>query len=209
MKTAIFTTTYLVPQERFDKTVKFLDYYSRKTNYDIYVLDNNSPLEKAIELQLLFPQIKIIRYDEHFDRPSHLDYKYLWRAVFDLQNYFNEYEKIIYMDNDFYILSDKMFNYINDLKDSWTTFWCKMHQFPETGCHIILKNDPNYTNFIKDLTLQNFINLYNNSCMENTLPVSKIEKSFNGDRFGELKDPPKLDGLDFWAQAKLEDRIEL
>lgn len=211
MKTCIVTTTYLVPEDRYKKTKKFLAYYLKKTDYDIIVLDNCSPIEVLQEFRKdLDPRVKVLSFDVHYDRPSHLDYKYLWRAVWyikwimDKDQPLGAYEKVIYMDNDFFVLSDRMFQYLKDIKEGWTTFWSKMHNFPETGCHIITNTCKEYKKFVS-LSNEEFINTYNGQTMENVLLCTHVENFFVGDRYGESESPPEsFEGLDYWAQMKTE-----
>lgn len=211
MRTCIVTTCYLDSEERIEKTKKFIKHYSLNTLYDIYVLDNASPkehLDRTKEYYKKDDHIIICPLEPHFDRPSHLDYKYLWRAVHKLQDLFKIYDKIIYMDNDFYMISDKMFKYVEDLNSGWTTFYSHHYNFPETGCHIITKDCQEYKNFV-NMSQDEFIAKYNLQTMENILPVTHVEKGMIGDRYGEFKDKDKIDKstIDYWAQATLEDKF--
>lgn len=47
------------------------------------------------------------------------------------------YEKVIHVEADAFVISDRMQNYINDYADGWTTFWCSKYQIPETSIQII------------------------------------------------------------------------
>lgn len=212
MRTCIVTTTYLVPDERFKKTEKFLDYYLAKTDYHIYVLDNSSPAEELKRLRDKYEttdsaRVTIVSLKPHYDRPSHLDYKYLWRAVFFLSSFFVYYDKIIYMDNDFYILSDKMFKYIEEIKSGWTTFYSAHYGFPETGCHVLTECDE-YNDFV-DMEMDDFVNKYNGKIMEDVLPVTHVERSMIGDRYGELPNKPDKNTVDYWAQADVKDEFNV
>ena len=207
MKTALVTTSYLIPDDRFNKIIKYIDYYKNATSWDIIVLDNASPKEQYDKFCLeTNNKCKIIRYDEHHGRPSHMDYKYLWRAVHSLQGFLKEYDKIVYTDNDFFILDHKMIDYINDLKDGWTTFWCEKYKFPETGCHVVVKNCPEYDNFV-NCNLQEFYDRYNNkNVMERLLPITKVETQFIGERYGEISSPQQ-DFMQYYAQCPSEIKL--
>lgn len=203
MKTAIVTTSFLEPQERFDKTIKFINHYKKHTKWDIIVLDNCSPKE-LLEKFHTEGNVITISFDKHLPRDSHLSYPYLWRAVYYLKTLLKGYDRLIYCDNDFFMLSDKMFKYVEDIKEGWVTFFCPRHQFPETGCHIITKDCPEYENFVADGKFMK----YNGFTMETTLPVTKVEKDMIGDRFGEFENKPDFRTVDFWAQATLEDKFD-
>lgn len=211
MRTCIVTTCYLDSDERIEKMYKFLDYYIKHTDYQIYVIDNASPFHLFMNMYFKYSDSGRVGYnrkEEHFNRPSHLDYKYLWRAVHELKDLMPRYAKVIYMDNDFYMISDKMFKYVEDLNSGWTTFYSHYYNFPETGCHIITKDCQEYKDFI-NMSQDEFIAKHNLQIMENVLPVTHVEKGMIGDRYGEFKDRDKIDKstIDYWAQAALEDKF--
>jgi hypothetical protein len=205
LRTALVTTSYLEPQERYDRMMRFLNYYTDevKTDWDIIILDNASKSELldifCLETGSPFDKCGVYSFPEHYDRPSHLDYKYLWRAVHKLQDFFKDYDKIVYMDNDFYILKQSMIDYINNLQNGWTTFYCNKYKFPETGCHVVLKDCEQYKNFV-NCSLEDFFKKHNNTLMEHELPVTHIEHKFIGDRYGE-KCLPQTKDMDYYAQA--------
>lgn len=202
MKTALVTTSYLEGQDRYDRAVKFVNYYKDevKVDWDMYVLDNHSSMEVYTKfLNEVKDKTKLVRFPEHFGRPSHLDYKYLWRAVFHLQNILMSYDKVVYMDNDFYILKQSMIDYVNALDNGWTTFWCGTYGFPETGCHVVTKDCKEYQDFVA-CGMEQFFEKYNGKLMEHELPVTHIERKFVGDRYGERNQPQKSE-MDYYAQA--------
>lgn len=213
MKTLLVTTSYLEPKQRYERIIRFLDFYKAqaKVTWDIMVLDNASPLELynkfiADAKHSVYHDMKSIRYAEHYDRPSHLDYKYLWRAVHQLQTFFDQYDKIVYMDNDFYILKQSMIDYINALSSGWTTFWCGKYGFPETGCHIIVKGCKEYDDFIA-CGMEQFFEQHNKTLMEHELPVTHVEHMFSGDRYGETNHPQTKE-MDYYAQ-NYENKVNL
>ena len=205
MKTALVTTTYLEPEVRLLKTQKFIDYYTLIVpQWDLIVLDNASPLEICYPFYAKNSQVQFQRYVTHYGRPSHLDYKYLWRAVWEIKNILEEYDKVVYMDNDFFIRSGRMVQFINELKDGWTTFWCPRFTMPETGCHVVAGRAFAYHDWIVQHSPDHFNGRY---MMETVLPCT-VDKTMVGDRYFEDGDSapyaaPAKD-YDFWAQARLE-----
>ena len=210
MKTALLTTSYLIPKERYDKSIKFFNYYFNQVQvpWEIYFLDNASPIEELFEFckDVNSPFVAtVLACETHYDRPTHLDYKYLWRAVYRIQTLFKQgFDKVVYMDNDLYLLSPKIFKFIESIDEGWHTFYCKKHNFPETGIHIIHKNNKSYNNFVKGPTEEEFINKYNLKCMETTLPIENIHKEFNGDRWSEYGIAVQNPLWDFSAQTPLD-----
>lgn len=214
MKTALVTTIWLDNEEYQKKIIKFLGYYLTECldlKFDhLYIIDNGSDPREINKVDALVTgePVSFIRYMEHYDRPSHLDYKYLWRAVYTFKDIFKEgYDKIIYMDSDFYALSSKMVNHINDIDSGWHTFWCKKHGFPETGCYVLTRDCENYKNFV-NMSYVDFIQSNNNNVMEQRLPVTSIEKSFIGDRWSEYGKSEIPEKSDFSAQTVIEMKVK-
>lgn len=205
-KVALVTTCWLGNQEYIDKTLKWLNYYSGIQNHlkydDIILIDNASPSAKIKLIEDQFPNVNFIHFDNHLTRTSHLEYPYLWRAVHTFQELLATYEKIIYMDNDFYVLSKSMTEYINDIGPIWWSPWCSKHQFPETGLQVLTKGVQDYWDFVSKPYMS-----YNGLCMETTLPVITNEIC-KGDRHSEYGITEQQPGWDFTAQAPLNMEIK-
>ena len=204
MKTAIVTTCHLDNEDYYLKTKKFIDYYEtfcKDLRSDtIFLIDNASSKENRDKMIENYYFIQIVEFKDFLGRESHLSYPYLWRAVYHLKELLNDYDKIIYMDNDFYITSSKLANFINNLETGWTTLWCPKHQFPETGIHILMKDCKEYQDFVKSGDFME----HNGRTMETALPVTKVEKSFKGDRWSEYQSATEIpNGSDFSAQTPL------
>jgi hypothetical protein len=212
MKTCIVTTIWLDNEIYKQKLIKLLGYYLtelRGLNFShFYIIDNGSDPQEIRKIQSLVigEPVSFIRYTEHFDRPSHLDYKYLWRSVYTMKDILKNYDKVIYIDSDFYILSSKMVDYINKLDSGFTTFFCPKHGFPETGSYVLTKDCKNYSNFVNKPWDQ-FVQDNNNHVMETRLPVTHIEKNLTGNRYSEYPmDIP--DDADFSGQTLLETKVK-
>lgn len=212
MKACIVTTIWLGDEVYKQKLIKLLGYYLTQCKdlkfSEIIVIDNASDEKEIqkIEALTIGEPVRFIRNSEHFDRPSHLSYKYLWRAVYTLKDILKQYDKIIYIDSDFYILSSKMTDYINNLNSDWTTFWCPKHGFCETGCHVLVKGTKAFDNFVNK-SWEVFVQDNNGKVMETRLSVTNINKDIIGDRYSEY---PKAipDYADFSAQTLLETKVK-
>lgn len=210
MKTALVTTCFLDVEDYRNKTKRFVNYYINDAVdlnlSSIILFDNASKYENIKECGFDKNFCVVQRFTEHLSRTSHLEYPYLWRAVYYLKDVLKEYDKVIYMDNDFYLTSKNIIEYVNNLNTGWTTFWNPKHRFPETGCHIICKDSTAYNNFINELTEEEFIKKYNGLTMETHLPVDKVETKFTGDRYSEYPLEIPSDA-DFSAQTILQQKV--
>ena len=198
MKTALVTTCWLGTEGYIQRLNKWLAYYigpiSQDLKYDdIIILDNASPFEELAKIQAAFPNVKINRFYRHYSRPEFYNYMYLWRAVDFYAELFNTYDKVIYMDNDFYILSERFVNHINNLASEWHSPWCNKHKFPETGLQIIHKNAATYR-------ISRPFSRFNGQCMEHVLPV-EVDKAWVGDRHSEDSLLIQQPSWDYTAQA--------
>jgi hypothetical protein len=180
--------------------LNWLQYYIPRINIlgaeKIILLDNASDVALMDQLKAEInhhPLVEIHRYDEHIPRKSFLEYGYVWRAIWEFKNI--PYEKIVYMDNDFYLFTDKIFDYIRNLDSGWTCFWCPKYGFAETACNILVKGYTPYDKFVSGPWEP-----HNGTYMEKVLPTSSREKQFIGDRYSEYPmDVPE--NADYAAQV--------
>ncbi len=207
MKTILVTTSWLDNEHYLKRTIRFVNYYSAikdRMNIDKILIIDNASSESSITLlqnNVAIPP-EILTHTEHFGRPSHLDYKYLWRAAYYHKHLFAQgYEKIIYADSDFYILSDKMVDFVNK-STGWVSPWCPLHNFPETGLQIIT-DCKEYQDFVKDIKPGEYP--HNGQCMERVLPLTHVEKNLIGNRYTETPNFQQVPQMDFYAQNFRDD----
>lgn len=200
MKTALFVSIFLhgkgpyCETSRVDRVLKYLTYYSefqKDLGVDqIYVSDNGGNGSQIFPLLNHFPDIELIRHP-HLMRGEPgpvFDYLPCWRAFYDYKKVIADgFEKIIIMDDDAYILSDCLMNYVRDLESGWTTLWCPTFNFPESALSILCKDAfPRYEEFTREPYWNK-----NKSIIpfENLIPYTTINHNFNCDRWGETRAP--------------------
>ncbi len=208
MKTVLVVPCWLQDANYLAKTIKWLDYYERqcvdlKFN-DIVLLENASSFSRMKHIKTASPRTLIQRFTEHMPRTGHLEYPYLWRADYFFKELFKEYDKIVYMDNDMYLISKKAVTLVNYFDSGWMSFYCPRHNFPETGIQVVTRDSKAYKDFVGDLTQEEFIKKYNGQTMETTLPLTNIIKDLNGDRHSETGTILQQRGWDFSMQVPLE-----
>jgi hypothetical protein len=216
MKTALFTSTFLhgnddaSPLPRTKRATKFLEYY-RKIQDDlgfdqIYVSDNGGTGNQIAALLWQDQDIKLIRHPYIVRGIGHPIYDALpcWRAAYDYAILIADgYEKIITTDDDAYILSGRFMDHIRNLESGYETYWCPKYGFPEGALSVLCKDAfPVYQEFIKTpYAERNF----SGRPPEEIFPFTKINKSFQTDRWGETrtKQDPSMDGY-FQCPADLD-----
>lgn len=225
-KSCVFLACFLNGNDQngesyFERYKKFLKFYrgpiKKEIGFSDFVLvDNASDVNKLKDLggsiygeddQLLMqgsPDLNILRYEAHYKRgPIGHDYPYGWRMVFAARRILSQYEKVIFIDSDGFVLSRKLAHWIRDIRTGWRALWCERHHFPEGNLHVLTEDA--YPLF-KEFTEGDFMR-HNGKCMELTLPFTHIDKGFVAERFGEEGTKQRAD-MDFYAQCWLKTNME-
>ena len=112
------------------------------------------------------------------------------------------YDKIIHIESDLYLLSNKICQYIDGADSGWISFLCPKYNFPESSIQIINRDCFRKFENFRDEILAKGLHSMAHANVEHLLPLTHLEKGFNGDRFGETNLPQNLD-MDYYAQARL------
>jgi hypothetical protein len=210
-KTLLFCTSFsnseTLWRNRYLKWLKF--YNSINLNADkILMIDDGSPIIPNIEsVPIMNPneiscdsdkyKNSIIHFSENLGRSATQDYPGWFRSFSFAGKYAKKFnfEKIIHIESDVFLLSDRITNFINSLTSGWTSFPCRRYGFPESGIQIICKDQlDNFYNFCN----QEY-DLYRGYAIETILPLTNINHEFIGDRYGEyLSSPPE--NVDYCSQ---------
>lgn len=135
------------------------------------------------------------------------DYPYCWRAIYEMRHIMlidDRVGKVMFIDNDGYLLSRRICAHLNHLSTGWEAFWCRRHGFPESAFHVLCRDTlPLIYEFIGQDDRETFIRKRNGQTMELMLPFTKVNKDFVTDRFGESREPQRTD-MDYYGQAPLD-----
>lgn len=132
----------------------------------------------------------IYHYHERLGRHGIFNYPGWYRSFGYAIQYavkFN-YEKIIHIESDAYIISNNLVNYINSINNDWITLWVPRYGIAETAIQIIAGE-----NYIQDCynifqkPYSEFVNRSADTDIEtNSWLNYKINRDFYGDRWGEV-----------------------
>lgn len=198
-KTLLFTTSFCSSIEEWNERVfKWFNYFTKSTlhyNKLLIVDDGSSILPEWNEVELIdkpfidepLSKSFIFHFNKNLGRPAHLDYPGWFRSFNFAARYalkFN-YDKVIHIESDAYLLSERIFNYFNNTQTGWNTLWCHKHHFPETAIQLICKDQ-----IIKyyQITQLSYDKFFKNFTIETQLPFTHINKTFIGDRYHEYTD---------------------
>lgn len=203
--TCLFSLMYLegsdlLGNNRLDRNLRYVEYYNKlkvELGFSGYIfVDNASSLSNLAKfnatvvdaesnqvLQHGREDMTIIRYKKHLERGPGYDYPYCWRGLYELKAAANLglFDKIIFIDTDAFIRSGKLAKHIRELNTGWETFWSPMYGFPEAAIQVVCEDSFDLLNNF----LEGDFMHHNGKCMETTLPFTKINKDFVGDRYGE------------------------
>lgn len=231
MKTILFSTCYLVGTDptgssRLERTKKWIQYYlsiKEELGFDhILMTDNASPLNMLKELncpvavrdasggfyiQGATPHVTILRHRTHLAKTGENDhdYPYVWRGLYDTRNFFNktpEISKIYRIDNDSYILSQRLARYFREAKSGWVGMNLHKHgNTPEDAISFICRDASAMLNDMCSVPMREHFGKQ----MELVTPFTHIASEFHGERYG-LEDPiPEQDEtMDFYSQCPVK-----
>jgi hypothetical protein len=210
MKTLLFCTTYAGSPERWDLRVrKWLDYFSRSAlrRDQILMVDDGSPTLpswRGVRVLRDLPDRQpaeesvLFHFDENLGRSGVLNYPGWFRSFAFAAVYAQKYgfDKVVHIESDAFLYSDRIVAFVNGLSSGWTTFWCPRWNFPETCIQVICRDQ---LDRYASLSAVSYREELADKAIETLLPFTDIRKDFIGDRYGEyLHWVPE--GADFGSQ---------
>lgn len=205
-ETLLFCTSFVDNKEHLLRYKRYLKYYfprlSKLGADKLFLIDDGSPRRWLNKLELkiydaeklpdkITDQVCIIHFKNNLGRPLLTLIPGWWRsftfsAVLAIKYNF---KKLIHIESDAYVLSDKMMDWIRETSDEWTSVYTNYYFYAETNIQIIpRKRIPILYQFWK-LGKEFW---YKNGCAdiqyipEYVLPIRNVNKTdFKGDRWGE------------------------
>ena len=207
MKTLIFCTGWSNEQDNWNTYKNWLGAIggSNLKYNQILIPDDGSVVLPSFgeiigELPDIQPKGDIVVYhwEQNLGRPSHLDYPGWYRSFMFAATYASRYgfEKVVHIESDARIISERLQLYINSVIDGWAAFWCPRHSFPETGIQIIAGESMRRYVELSKTPYEFFIGQH----AEGYLPVTVVY-NFIGDRYGEYL-PTIPENADYAVQVR-------
>jgi len=103
------------------------------------------------------------------------------------------FTRIVHVESDAYLLSRKIVDHVNALEAGWTVFWCPMYDFPEPALQVICADQFDAMAAVAARGLDQLTQ----GIAERTLPFTRVERSFAGNRYGERG--PRIPGYADYA----------
>lgn len=200
MKTFVFCTAYSsTPDNWTDLYGRWINYLeSSKLEYDqLLIIDDGSPIlpqwngvevihEDQLPDQVPDSRGVIYHFNNNLGHHGSGHYPGWYRSYMFAATYAEKYgyDKVVHVESDAFLITERIQNFVNDLTEGWTTFWCPRHQFPENAIQIIA--GPSLGDFIKLNNQKIPYSFYDGRYPEYWTPYTNVVKSFKGDRWGEF-----------------------
>lgn len=126
----------------------------------------------------------IVRFNDNLGRRGMLDYSGWWRSFLHSVDVARELDvdKIIHIESDAFILSERLVDFINGIETGWHVLWAERYKFPETAIQVICRDQfealAKFKNDYADLKFPDIA--------ERILPFTAVHREFNGDRYAEF-----------------------
>jgi hypothetical protein len=230
LRTVLYSACYLEGNDSFgnsrlERTERYLKYYraiKEEIGFEkIFLLDNSSTWENLKKLggsvydennrsiTIFSPSdLFVYRCRDHLERgnSSGEDYPYCWRALYFINTLIDQYryEKIISIDTDCFVVSNRLAQFTRYCVSGWHTLYCQKYKFPEASFHILNQDAfPVLEKYTED---RNFMSRNGKVMIERDIPFTKVHKQFDCDRYGEDRIVQKK-GMDLYAQAPLDIKL--
>ena len=203
MKTVLYSHIYLdcddVPGYRSAdgkscrRLERFVNHYHGA--WPIEILDNGSNPESVWFANDCFKRkdVLIESAQPHLKRGHLLDYPAVWRAYNFIPTLFADYEKVIFVATDAYMLSQRLADYVESLDSGWTALWSPKYKYPATEIQVIVRGASPFEEWAANLPPPEA----GERPEEELVPLTHVEKGFVGDRYSEYNEsenvPPIAD----------------
>lgn len=198
MTSLIFCTSFIPDMRAWETRYRrWLDYYRELplNAVKILMIDDGSPFQPpAEEIQtissgtpLASVQDKhvIIRFAHRLGRQNIKDYPGWWRSFLHSVSVAEELgvDKIIHIESDAFILSQRLADFINQTHSGWHVLWSRQNDFPETAIQVICRDQFEVFARFKasnpEFSFPDFA--------EWVLPFTAVHREFKGDRYSEMQ----------------------
>lgn len=132
----------------------------------------------------------------HLGRPSHLDHAGFFRSFLQIPEYLYKSKKVIWIDWDFMIVTQRFLDWICDITTGWRTVWCPQFDFPESSLQIICADQLESFKLFR----QRWIATAKNVEIERHIPFTEINRNYIGGRYSDKAEPVPANA-DYVAQT--------
>src|SRR5579871_3476019 len=207
MKSLVFCTCYADVNKRHVLPVrysKWIDYYGQLLDVfgaeRLFLIDDGSDpatLGSIDGVDAFYStdelpeecagKTNLVSFDTHLGRKAIGDYQGWWRSFtysIELAEKY-QFDKIIHIESDFYILSDRLREYIREIRSGWVTLFSGTFGCPESAIQVICKDNFPWLRKLLHRARNNDYRFTKHA--ELLLPFTHVNSNFIGDRIGEIE----------------------
>ncbi len=142
--------------------------------------------------------VVLLRYGDRLGRSDIYDFPGWYRSFASGARYAvaNGFEKVLHLESDAYILSERMRGWVRETKSGWLSPWSTKYDFPEIAIQLI---GPDQLASLDAFTRRPYAGLVGVT-HETALPLTYVARELAGDRLGEGEGPVP-EGVDFATQV--------
>lgn len=182
MKTLLFCTSLLTEDSLF-KQSEWWKYYRNKFPEFDFLIMNDGPVEQSVLNKLMdltdndFKENNIITFEKKLGRESHYHWGWYRSFLKALSIGRDEYDKIIHIESDAVIVSERLTEYLKNENTGWRCMYSEKYFFGESAIQIINSDSFHLIDRLDE-------NFDFHTIAECILPF-RSNKTFVGDRYGE------------------------
>ena len=195
MKTLLFCTTYCATHESWNNRVlKWINGAKKSgVHFDqILIVDDGSPvLPTSFDHAFIQndttvcpeSEVVLLQFTPNLGRKAGLDHAGWDRSFHKAFEYAikHGFNKVIHLESDAFILSPRLANEVNSIKEGWRAWWCPRWQFPEAAFQVAA--GLGVVRAYEDARKDN--EYWRGRFVEREYQFTEVDQRFNGDRYGE------------------------
>lgn len=199
MKTLLFCTAYIHDAAAWEaRYQRWLDHHlgfrlAREST--VFLIDDASPwlpedggVQVLRELPESLPEGTgpyLRTFSERLGRTGLKSYPGWWRSFLASLEIPRRYgfDKIVHVESDAYLLSEKAISYVDSVHSGWHALWCPRYNIPETAIQVIAADQFDAMQHFADQD----VHALGGNFAELMLPFTHVEKRLVGNRYGEFR----------------------
>lgn len=209
MKTCLYCWTWLSGEGWPWRVQKYIDYYrplKEVLGFNQFVFADNGSSESTIFTLNDSNHGDVSAY--RFSHELHLGgqtecYPYVWRGFYFIQELMHyAFDKVILIDSDSFVLSERMASFIRETNTGFYSFWSEHCGYPTSEITVINKDAyPMLKEWMQAKSWEDRSN--ERKRYETELPYTDVYRQFKGDRYGFMGESSQVQkpDMDFYTQA--------
>lgn len=143
-------------------------------------------------------RIQLFHFQQRLGRAGMLDFPG-WHRSFTFGALYAQaqgFDRVIHIESDAFVISERARAYLNGFTDGWASFWSPQYEIPESAIQVVAGEG---LRAFAEFARTPYAGMIGKP-HETALPLTHVERSFTGDRYGE-DERTIPEGVDYAAQV--------